>query len=104
MGEIRENVKNNLKYYLELRGISQKELAIRLSISQSAVTNWITGKNSPDIDMVAEICKVLNISIVDLFGCNKTNEYTEIEKKIIIQYRNKPELKKAIHILLEIQE
>lgn len=104
MGEIRENVKNNLKYYLELRGMTQKELAKRLSISQSAVTNWINGKNFPDIDMVAEICKVLNVSVVELFGCNKTNEYTEIEKKIIIQYRNKPELKKAIHILLEIQE
>lgn len=47
MGEIRENVKQNLGYFLSLRGMSQKELAMKLGVSQSAVTNWIKGKNSP---------------------------------------------------------
>ena len=74
MGEIRENVKKNLGYYLSLRGISQKELSERLSVSQSAVTNWIKGKNSPDIETVAQICNVLEISVIDLFGADITKE------------------------------
>ena len=61
MGEIRENVKQNLGYFLSLRGMSQKELAMKLGVSQSAVTNWIKGKNSPDIEMVALICQHLHI-------------------------------------------
>ena len=43
MGEVRENVKRNLGYFLSLRGMSQKELAIKLDVSQSAGTNWKKG-------------------------------------------------------------
>ena len=67
MGEIRDNVKNNLVYYLHLKNITQKQLAEKLNVSQSAVTNWIKGKNSPDIDMVARICALLDISVNELF-------------------------------------
>jgi transcriptional regulator with XRE-family HTH domain len=102
MGEIRDNVKRNLGYYLSLRGMSQKELAGKLSVSQSAVTNWIKGKNSPDIEIVARICDILDISIVELFGTNGSEQYSEQEKKVITQYRKKPELQPAIHILLGI--
>lgn len=68
MGEVRENVRKNLGYYLSLRKLSQKDLADKLNVSQSAVTNWIKGKNSPDIETVSQICEILNISVVDLFG------------------------------------
>ena len=104
MGEIRENVKRNLGYYLSLRGISQKELAQRLNVSPSAVTNWIRGKNSPDIEIVAQICDILEISVLDLFGTEDNEQYSEFEKKIIYQYRKKPELQHAVNILLGIDD
>lgn len=111
MGIIRDNVKKNLGYYLSLKGITQKELAKKLNVSQSAVTNWIKGKNSPDIELVAEICDILDISVTELFGVNtnepeaelSTDQYTETERQIILQYRQKPELHQAIHILLDIK-
>ena len=68
MGEIRENLKKNLGYYLTLKGISQKDLSITLGVSQAAVTNWIKGKNSPDIEIVAKLCDALDVSINDLMG------------------------------------
>lgn len=74
MSEIRQNVKHNLGYYLTLRGISQKELADKLNVTQAAVTNWIKGKNSPDIEIVANICDVLNITVTDLFGTNSIQQ------------------------------
>jgi len=104
MGTIRDNVKKNLGYYLSLKGISQKELAEKLNVSQSAVTNWIKGKNSPDIELVAEICEILNISVIELFGTDTNEQYTDTERQIISQYRNKPELQHAIHILLGIEK
>lgn len=103
VGEIRENVQRNLGYYLCLRGISQKELAQRLGVSPSAVTNWIKGKNSPDIEMVAEICGALEVSVSDLFGKKEEGaNIGEIEKRVLEQYHKKPELHQAIHILLGI--
>lgn len=73
MGVIRDNVKQNLGYYLSLRGITQKELAERLGVSQAAVTNWVKGKNSPDIDVLADICEFLNISVSNLLGIHESN-------------------------------
>ena len=102
VGEIRDNVKRNLGYYLSLRGISQKELAVRIGVSQSAVTNWIKGKNSPDIEIVAQICDILAISVTDLFGKEDREKFSPIEKKVMEQYRRKPELQQAVNILLGV--
>ncbi len=81
MGEIRNNLKRNLSYYLDLMNISQKTLAEKLNVSQAAVTNWVKGKNSPDIETVSEICDFLNIKMSDLLGENKNlNENLQNEK------------------------
>lgn len=104
MGEIRENLRQNLIHHLSLNGMSQKELAEKLQISQSAVTNWIKGKNSPDIETVARICDILELSVVDLFGTNGPNPYSEEEKELIVQYRKKTDLQHAIRILLGLKK
>ena len=102
MGEIRDNVKKNLGYYLSFTGISQKELAEKLKVSQSAVTNWIKGKNAPDIETVAQICDILGISVTELFGTDGNSQYSEKEKLLIRMYRSKAEIQPAIDILLGI--
>ena len=102
MGEIRDNIRRNLAYYLSARNISQKEFAEKLGVSQSSVTCWIKGKNSPDIEIVAQICDILGVSVIDLFGTDGTDNYSEQEKKIIALYRKKPELQQAINILLGV--
>lgn len=71
MGEIRDNLKKNLNYYLDIMNISQKTLSEKLNVSQAAVTNWVKGKNSPDIETVSEICEFLDIKMSDLLGDNK---------------------------------
>lgn len=104
MGEIRDNVQKNLIYYLSLKGISQKKLAEMLHVSQSAVTNWIKGKNSPDIEIVSEICDILDITVTQLFGMEETEKYSLLERTLILHYRQHPELQHAVNILLDINE
>lgn len=104
MGQIRENLQHNLSYYLSLKEMSQKTLAEKLSVSQSAVTNWIKGKNAPDIETVAQICHILNISVLELFGSNINDTYTNQEKQIIEQYRKKIDMQKAVRILLDVKD
>lgn len=77
MGEIRDNLKRNLGYYLSYSGMSQKQLAERLNVSQSAVTNWIKGKNSPDIELVAQMCEIFQVDITELMGAKKTPDSEE---------------------------
>lgn len=66
MNDIRETLRVNLDRQLKKSGLTQKQLAEQLGISPSAVTNWIKGKNSPDIEYIAIMCDIFNIGISDL--------------------------------------
>jgi transcriptional regulator with XRE-family HTH domain len=43
-------------------GLSQKEVAKILKISNNTVTNWESGKSFPSADKIYELCKLYNIS------------------------------------------
>lgn len=64
---LRERIRLNLVAAMEKAGVNQVQLAKKLGISKGTVNNWIRGNNSPDVDIVPEICAVLEISIIELF-------------------------------------
>lgn len=49
-------------------GITQRELAQMLGISQSTVAMWETGERSPKIHMIPKLAQVLGCTIDELFG------------------------------------
>ena len=55
-------------------GLSQKELAERLSVSTSAVSKWENGKNLPDMTMLGSIAETLQVSCDELLNPEKTLE------------------------------
>lgn len=67
----RERIRLNLLSAMEQAGINQVQLAERLGVSKGTVNNWARGNNSPDVDMVPKICKVLDVSITDLYSPTK---------------------------------
>lgn len=68
MGELREAIRASLERHIAESGYSQKEIAEKLGVSKSSVTNWIKGKNSPDVELVLPICRLLNISVREFYG------------------------------------
>ena len=68
MGELREAIRASLEHHIAESGYSQKEIAEKLGVSKSSVTNWIKGKNSPDVELVLPICRLLNISVREFYG------------------------------------
>lgn len=56
------------------KGISQKEMAERLSVSTSAVSKWEHGKNLPDMTMLGSIAETLQVSCDELLNPEKTLE------------------------------
>lgn len=68
---LRERIRLNLLSSMERANINQVQLAEKLGISKGTVNNWARGNNSPDVDMVPKICKVLGISILDLYSPTK---------------------------------
>ena len=50
------------------KGLTQKDLADRLNVSDKAVSRWETGGSSPNMDMIFRISKFFKISYNDLLA------------------------------------
>ena len=62
---------NRIKEVLEVRGISQTELADRLGKSFNMVNLYATNKVQPPIPVLYQIADVLNIDVRDLLVPNQ---------------------------------
>lgn len=95
---------NRIRKYREEAKLSQTQLAEQIGVSNSRVSNWEQGLNRPDADMLAEICKALNVSPSLLLGIQLTSEeLNDRERKVIQAYREKIELQHAVHVLLGLE-
>lgn len=61
---------NLIRTLREQQGITQKQLAHRLSISDKAVSKWETGRGLPDISILPELAQALHISVAELLTGN----------------------------------
>ncbi len=96
---------NRIKRLRKELGISQKELAERIGVSNSRVSNWEQGINRPDADILSKLCSSLQTSPSLLLGMKLTkDELTEKEWKVIRAYRSHTDVQKSIDILLEIED
>jgi len=87
------------------RGLSQKDFASRLGVSNSRVSNWEQGINRPDADILAQICRVLNVSPSEILNVRiAEEEYSEHEKQLIRSYRERKDLRGAVDLLLGLGE
>jgi len=50
------------------KGMTQSQLAEKVCVTAQAVSKWETGESNPDIIMVPELAKVLDVSVGVLFG------------------------------------
>ena len=67
---------------------SQKDLVDYLGVSQSAVSNWITGIRLPDMETVSKIAKFLHVDVQDLIQEDKSSEsyYLNDDARDIAQF------------------
>lgn len=84
------------KFVAELRkekGVTQKELAKELFISDKAISKWETGVSIPDTALLVPLANLLGVSVTELLMCEKmeqgdTLETDKVEKivKTVITY------------------
>jgi len=55
------------------KNITQSELAEKLNITDRAISKWENGNCMPDAGTMPELCKILDISINDLFSGEEVN-------------------------------
>ncbi len=56
------------------QNLTQEQLAEKLSISKNAVSKWERGLNLPDVSIMQDLCKILDITLNELFVGEKIND------------------------------
>ena len=76
------------------KNITQEQLADKLHITNRAISKWENGICLPDVSIMMELCKILDISINDLFIGEKTknNENSKKLEENILNLLKKEEL------------
>ncbi len=78
-------------------GLTQAQLAEKLSITDRAVSKWETGKSLPDSSIMLELCDILKITVNDLLtgeeinmeNNNQKNEQLLLEMAKELEKKNK---------------
>ena len=71
--------RRNLSYYLDRDKFSRTELARRVDVTITTVSNWLNGEAMPGMRKIQELANVFNISLIDLIG--DTSYYTNLDAK-----------------------
>lgn len=83
------------------KGLTQKEIADKLDISDKTVSKWETGKGLPEVSMMLPLCDILGITVNELLcgeRLSDTEYKQEAEKKMIDLMTEKKNSKKRIFI------
>lgn len=84
--------------------LTQSELAEKLYVTDRAISKWENGICLPDTGNITELCKILNITINDLFSgevIDMKNNEKQLEKNLLEMTKLKEENDKQL-LLIEI--
>lgn len=56
------------------RGLSQRDLAEKLNISDRTVSKWETGRGLPEVSLMLPLCRELQISVNELLSGERLDE------------------------------
>lgn len=57
-----------LRRVMKKRKISQSMIERKTGIAQSTISRWLSGKTSPDVNVAAYLCQVMEISAQEIFA------------------------------------
>ena len=90
------------KYRSKL-GLSMKELADKVGVSESTISFWESGTTSPRVAKAERLAEIFGISVPVLaFGDDVFSDHNGEDAKIINAINNNSELKEVIKILLDL--
>lgn len=78
-----------VKEWMVKRGMSRSELAEKVKVSETTITNVCVERAMPSMQLLFDIAKVLDIDVRDLIAPTKGNSYTQEQvdkaKELLIQ-------------------
>lgn len=95
--EMNKSFSRALRYYLDLYGMKQNELAKRLGVGTSTVNDWACGRKTPRMNKVDKMCS--------MFGCRRSDflEDKKLEEDAIVSkyYSLNAEGKEKVRVYID---
>lgn len=94
MSSIKDEIAKNLLYYRKKAKLTQKDLAQKLGVKNTAVSNWESGNNSIDIDTLFLACEIFGVTLNDMYGKYdplSSTTLSEEENQLVKDYRDASE-------------
>ena len=66
------DIPSSLRAYRVAAGLTQADLALRVGVSQSAISDWETGETTPSVRSIVLLAGALGISTDELLGVQGT--------------------------------
>lgn len=66
MARKRKSIHELIRSLREAANLSQRDLALKLKVDETAVSHWETGKSAPKRARLAQVAKALGVSTDDL--------------------------------------
>ena len=83
-----------LKEIINIKGISRDELASKVGVSSTTISNISSEKNLPTIQLLLKIAEALDVDVREMFMPTKGNAITQMEVE-----EAKALLEKSLNIL-----
>ena len=61
-----------IRKYRKKQGLTQAEVAKKMGVAPSTVTQWETGARRPNVGQVLQLAETLGCSLDELFGASKS--------------------------------
>ena len=70
---------NTIRMKRRTKDMTQEQLAEKMNVSISAVSQWECGKSIPDLTMIPALCSVLDVSADELLGVDQAKKKEQIQ-------------------------
>lgn len=67
------------------KNLTQKDLADKLNITNQAISKWERGKGCPDISLLDNLSKILDVSILEILKGRRLDKDERLENKDLIE-------------------
>lgn len=86
------------------KGLTQRELAEKIAVSDKTVSKWETGYALPDTSMLLKLCSTLNVSVNELLSGERIEEsaYSQKADATIVNLIKENEKSKKTRVLTSI--
>lgn len=83
-------------------GLTQKELAERIGVTNKAVSRWETGRGFPDVSMLKPLSDVLHVSVTEIIDGERAegNALEASDKMIVESFSQRKLILKAVSVIL----